>query len=82
MQITYLAVTDRSGVQWHCFSILAKFVSLISCRELAIQIAEQFSNLGSDIGVRCAVVSFSLASLLFMINGEYPSIIEPFTCHS
>ncbi|KAK4778139.1 hypothetical protein SAY87_018326 [Trapa incisa] len=25
-------------------------------RELAIQIAEQFSNLGSDIGVRCAVL--------------------------
>lgn len=28
-------------------------------RELAIQIAEQFEALGSGIGVKCAVVSFT-----------------------
>lgn len=29
----------------------------VCCRELAIQIAEQFQALGSEIGVKCAVVS-------------------------
>lgn len=30
----------------------------VQCRELAIQIGEQFDALGSGIGVKCSVVSF------------------------
>lgn len=39
-----------------CCFVLLKFI-WVCCRELAIQIAEQFEALGSEIGVKCAVVS-------------------------